>query len=708
MAAFAAVFGMSFTACSNNDDLADAGSPASGETRGIGFDININGNAVATRGVATTTANVSSQITEFRTWAYDDVTKLLYMGDSDSEGRTVEYKSSRWEYVPEQFWPVNPLNFVAVTPDSDASYGTFSTTTTSNASPATDSYVTLSVPVTLDTDVEDQKDIMFAEGDGKTKVSDNGNVRLEFKHALSQIVFQGKLPTSGAVTKVTIAEITLGNIGSTGTLEFTSEGTFFGGSAYISTGAPDNFTLEAGDLEGETFEVGTGGVTAGTAFDLTVSNSTTKPETKPGNAWFMLPQRTAAWTPASDADKKAGALWDSTSESNNAPATGAYLKIRAQLEKDGVVILGNAEKDAIYIPLTANWDRSKKYVYTILFDGTSALTPITFSVTAQNWTDADAYYEWSDITATVNAPQDMSSYLTVAGNFSGITALDDNHYAVVDDKSTDEGWYPVNMTFAENGAISSLTQGSFVAAASGLTNQDNEAIAYNPARNTMFLTREMGDKITEYNTDGTPTGSHISTASFSGITSNAGFEALTYNRNLRKFYTTTERPTSADAAGAVRIAQYDGESLLSDGYWYYTLEEALYSPATGDTYAKGVSDLCALDDGRLLVLEREALVSPSNFSAKTITKIFIVNPAKASQGTTLEKTLLTSWTTTDNTLSLLSKGYFDFANYEGICLGPRMNDGSRLLILLTDSQNRYSVGPYSLKDFWRTIRLYGI
>lgn len=99
---------------------------------------------------------------------------------------------------------------------------------------------------------------------------------------------------------------------------------------------------------------------------------------------------------------------------------------------------------------------------------------------------------------------------------------------------------------------------------------------------------------------------------------------------------------------------------------------------------------------------------PSTVLAKAITKIFIVNPAKTSQGTTLEKTLLTSWTTTDNMLSVLSKGYFDFENYEGMCLGPRMADGSRLLILITDSQNRYSVGSYSLKDFWRTIRLYGI
>ena len=66
---------------------------------------------------------------------------------------------------------------------------------------------------------------------------------------------------------------------------------------------------------------------------------------------------------------------------------GDVEAIRAQLEKDGVVVL--EDTDPIYIPLSISWDRSKKYIYTIEFNGTSALTPITFSVAAEDWTDAD-------------------------------------------------------------------------------------------------------------------------------------------------------------------------------------------------------------------------------------------------------------------------------------------------------------------------------
>lgn len=382
MAAFAAVFGMSFTACSNNDDdLAGGGNLGGGKTENVEDIINptatVEGSAGVTRGFATTSANVLARITNFQTWAYDGVAGGIYMGVDAATGRTVTGDGAgAWSYTPQQFWPVNALNFVAITPNSPNGV-----TANAVAQDGTSKDITLTSSVTLSTNVEDQDDIMFAEKDGITKATANGDVPFVFKHALSQIVFKGKLPTSGAVTKVTIAEITLGNIGKTGDLTFTSKGAFFGGTnAYIATTANDNFTLDADDLEASVWDdeaTGLNNATAGTAFDLTVSDNATKK-----NAWFMLPQRSAAWVNSDASELKAGGM-------ASAPATGAYLKIRAQLEKDGVVILGNAASDAIYIPLDANWDRSKKYIYTIEFNGTSALTPITFSVTAQDWTDAD-------------------------------------------------------------------------------------------------------------------------------------------------------------------------------------------------------------------------------------------------------------------------------------------------------------------------------
>lgn len=388
MAAMAALFSMGFTACSNNDE--DLTSKMVDSQSVMGFSVNANGNLI-TRGVETNATNALSQITSFQTWGYDDTTDGLYMGVSAAAGREVSNTGTAlaptWTYTPQQFWPVHPLNFVAVTPVAAPTGGTLTHATASDAN-----VVTITSTFVNPTDVENQVDLMYAKADGITKSTSDANVPFTFGHALSQILFKGKFDGNGAVTKVTIAEISLCNINQAGTLVYTSEGTWYGGNAQPATsGTPVNFTLEAGDLEGSVFEAAdyhhnavlytaedeaeNPEHVAGTvktpayeeAFDLTIENDGTKK-----NAWFMVPQTTAAWAgPAAI---------------NATPASGAYLKVRAQLEKDDVVILGNAAADALYIPLPVNWDRSKKYIYTLIFNGANALTPITFSVAAENWT----------------------------------------------------------------------------------------------------------------------------------------------------------------------------------------------------------------------------------------------------------------------------------------------------------------------------------
>lgn len=383
-----------FASCSNEDEVS-GNSQAGLDTRSIGFyGTRVDGSAVGTRGYATTEANALTQIGSFQTWAYDDTTDGLYMGASATSGRVVTGDGAgAWSYSPQQFWPVNPLNFVAVTPAAAPTGGTLTHSTASASN-----VVTLTSTFVNPTDVENQVDIMYASADDIEKGDYTGNVPFTFKHALSQIVFKGKFNDAGAVTKVTIAEISLCNINSAGTLVYTSTDGFYGGAEQPATsGTPANFTLDAGDLEGAVFDVAdvltpavlyedadeaaaagkevgdvkTPAVLRGTTpFNLTISENATKK-----NAWMMIPQTTAAWAgPAAI---------------NATPASGAYLKVRAQIEKDGVVILGNAAADALYIPLSINWDRSKKYIYTLEFNGANALTPITFSVAAQDWTDAD-------------------------------------------------------------------------------------------------------------------------------------------------------------------------------------------------------------------------------------------------------------------------------------------------------------------------------
>ena len=366
LVAMATMFLAGMTSCNNNDDeLAQA------NTRSIGFDIHADG-SIATRGYAINSTNVATTLANFQTWAYDDETDGLYMGASASAGKTVtntNMDGTAWNYAPPQFWPVNALNFVAIAPAAPNGV-------TANATASATNVVTLTSTVSLSTNVEDQDDIMFAEADGITSATDGGNVPFTFKHALSQIVFRGKFNDEGAITKITIAEIALGGVNKAGSLVFNSEGQFFGSdlaTAKPTTSTPAVFSLDAGDLEGSVFDVAddlSGTPRGTTPFDLTVSNNATKK-----NAWMLLPQTTPAW--------------DGTSYTAGVPTSGAYIKLRVKLEKDGVVVKDNAEADAIYLPLAIDWDRSTKYIYTIEFNGDNALTPITFSVAAEPWTDAD-------------------------------------------------------------------------------------------------------------------------------------------------------------------------------------------------------------------------------------------------------------------------------------------------------------------------------
>ena len=99
--------------------------------------------------------------------------------------------------------------------------------------------------------------------------------------------------------------------------------------------------------------------------------------------------------------------------------------------------------------------------------------------------------------------------------------------------------------------------------------------------------------------------------------------------------------------------------------------------------------MAALDDGRLIVLEREVLV-PAGVPrlildrSFTKTKLYVVKPS-AGYGGILPKQLLCEFETR---LSLNAAGIdVALANYEGMCLGPRLPDGRQTLILLADSQS---------------------
>ena len=290
-----------------------------------------------------------------------------------------------------------------------------------------------------------------------------------------------------------------------------------------------------------------------------------------------------------------------------------------------------------------------------------------------------------------------------AGNYSGITWLGGDRYAVVNDKSPTAGFYLMTIhTDSITGELLEAQTDTFLT--SGQPNRDEEGICYVPRSNTLFVSGEADKSIKEYTLDGQLTGRQLAVPEiFQTARSNGGFEALTYNAVTHRFWTTSENTLKADGekpnierkiANRVRLQSFGDDLQPISQYWYHSDSSDVKSIKGKDTY--GVSGLAALDDGRIVVLEREIRKTPKSIGSFVHVKLYMVNPLQQQPDEVLEKQLLTDFRTHINL------AHQDFANYEGLCTGPRLADGSQLLLLVADSQNQYSG---ILRDWFKTVVL---
>lgn len=297
------------------------------------------------------------------------------------------------------------------------------------------------------------------------------------------------------------------------------------------------------------------------------------------------------------------------------------------------------------------------------------------------------------------------------GNYSGLTWLGGDHYAVVSDKVSESGFFLFRIQIdTVSGDIKDIVNEGF--RSSGEMNKDEEGIAFFPKDSTLWISREADNTVLEYGLNGKQTGRGLSIPSvFSTATPAYSFEALTYNAHTHRFWTTSEstlRPDGkqADAKNQVknrlRFQIFDDSFVAKEQYAY--LMDAPDNHSSAANYAMGVPAMAALDNGCLLVLEREFLVTPSKFGSYVANKIYCVDPIQSmtiSQDKVLDtgspymkKVLIATWKTS------LSLFHQNLANYEGMCLGPRLMDGSQVIVLCADSQDQYGG---VLRDWFRTV-----
>lgn len=273
------------------------------------------------------------------------------------------------------------------------------------------------------------------------------------------------------------------------------------------------------------------------------------------------------------------------------------------------------------------------------------------------------------------------------GQYSGIAWISGHRYALVHDHAAEGGIWYISMPYLADGTLGKVLAAPAPGTRSGSVLRDPEGVAYVPTTATFFVCGEADQQILEYGFDGLPTGRALAVPPAFGIDSvrrNRGFEALTYCRETELFWTTTEAPLPADeAAGGMRVHRLQSfalSDLQPRACRIYVTEPPQGNAADAQAYAFGVSALAALPDGRLLVLEREVFVPRGGWMDKlrgafTRVRIFRVDP----QGETaeaLEKEELISFSTSA----------LNLADFEGMCLGPQLPDGRRLLVLIADSQ----------------------
>lgn len=288
-----------------------------------------------------------------------------------------------------------------------------------------------------------------------------------------------------------------------------------------------------------------------------------------------------------------------------------------------------------------------------------------------------------------------------AGNYSGITWLGGNRYAVVNDKARTAGFHLMTITTdPATGNIKDVRADAFMT--NQQPNRDEEGICYFPQNNTVFVSGEADGHIIEYQLDGQLTGRKLSIPSIFNVThGNRGFEALTYNATTHRFWTTTENTLKADGEkptitrkipNLLRFQSFNDDLQPCEQYYYLT--DTTDVKGTEGKNTLGVSGLAALDDGQLVVLEREVHRTPNEIGSYVHVKLYVVNPSMQRAGDLLQKQLITEFRTKMNITDR------SFANYEGICVGPKLNDGRTLLMLVSDSQDQYRG---FLKDWFRTV-----
>ena len=362
-----AIFGALLMGCSD-EEIANV---ETSSRNAIGF--NVLSNAAETRATPTTNTNLKN--TDFDVFAFTaDGTAFMGKVDTDfgHDGVNIVYNNGKWDYKNAsdlRYWPTGALDFYAFNP------GTVSEDMMMNYMWEASGTVQKISYTCIDeygaNTGHANYDVMYAMAKGQTKDMNNGIVKFNFKHILSQVVFKAKTQYDNMQVDINMIKIHNVKMGGFFTLPATADGT---GS-----------WSDPADLPSEVS--GLGKFTVVKDVNITVKSNTIATDISTTTPMLNRPQELTAWKVSETATK-------SKLEADNAKQ--CYLEIACKIRQSGAYLLGSAsEYKTIYVPFGDTWEQGKRHIYTLIFgggyndQGEAVLNPIQFDAETTGWVDAD-------------------------------------------------------------------------------------------------------------------------------------------------------------------------------------------------------------------------------------------------------------------------------------------------------------------------------
>lgn len=361
-----AIFGTLLMGCSD-EEIANV---ETSSRNAIGF--NVLSNAAETRATPTTPDNLKN--TDFDVFAFTG-DGTAFMGKVDTEfghdGVNIVYNNGKWDYKNAsdlRYWPTGALDFYAFNP------GTVSEDMMMNYMWEASGTVQKISYTCIDeygaNTGHANYDVMYAMAKGQTKDMNNGIVKFNFKHILSQVVFKAKTQYDNMQVDINMIKIHNVKMGGFFTLPATADGT---GS-----------WSDPADLPSEVS--GLGKFTVVKDVNITVKSNTIATDISITTPMLNRPQELTAWKVSETATK-------SKLEADNAKQ--CYLEIACKIRQSGAYLLGSAsEYKTIYVPFGDTWEQGKRHIYTLIFgggfddQGEAVLNPIQFDAETADWVDA--------------------------------------------------------------------------------------------------------------------------------------------------------------------------------------------------------------------------------------------------------------------------------------------------------------------------------